>query len=233
LPVRKPALYAADVFSTLARSQGIVLKPAEISRTLPEGQVMATLRSGPLRKILQDMLKYSTNITAEMVGMSASLQRLGHVRSIRASADEMSLWARDVLGMDNPAFVDHSGLGDQSRISPYDMVQALVTAHRDKRLRPILKPVRLRDAKGRPTKTHPLKVDAKTGTLNFVSCLAGYITTPKGRVLAFATFTSNEAVRSTLSRAERERPPGGRTWARRSRSLQQDLLERWGQVYAT
>ncbi len=232
LPVRKPALYAADVFSTLARSQGIVLKPVEVRHQLPQGTIVARHQSGPLRGILQAMLKYSTNVTAEMVGMSASAKRLGHVRSLRASAQEMNVWAEAALGMERPAFVDHSGLGEDSRLSPSDMVQALVTAHRDKRLRPILKPIRMRDAKGRPVREHPLKVDAKTGTLNFVSCLAGYLTTPKGRVLAFAMFTADEAVRRKITRAERERPPGGRAWNRRSRALQQDLLERWGQVYA-
>lgn len=56
LPVRFPALYAADVFRTLARSNGIVLKPAEFAETLPIGTVLAEIESAPLEPILQGMM---------------------------------------------------------------------------------------------------------------------------------------------------------------------------------
>jgi len=34
--------------------------------------------------------------------------------------------------------------------------------------------------------------------------------------------------RATLTRAQRERPEGGRAWNGRSKRLQQGLIERWG-----
>ena len=40
------------------------------------------------------MLKFSTNLTAELVGMAATAQRRGEALGIRASAQEMSRWAR-------------------------------------------------------------------------------------------------------------------------------------------
>ncbi|MFD1808302.1 D-alanyl-D-alanine carboxypeptidase [Gemmobacter lanyuensis] len=49
---------------------------------------------------------------------------------------------------------------------------------------------------------------AKTGTLNFVSALAGYITPPGGRQMAFAIFTADPDRRARLTVAEREDPPG-------------------------
>lgn len=232
LPVRKPALYAADVFATMARSHGIVLKSPTVTSRPVEGAVLAQHFSGSLRSILEDMLRYSTNITAEMVGMSASARRLGSVPTLRTSAAEMNAWAKAELGMQSPALVDHSGLGAANRLSPQDMVRSLVRAHQTEQLRPILKQITLRDAKGRPNKGHALTVEAKTGTLNFVSCLAGYLTVPDGRVLAFAMFTADETQRALIPREDRERPPGARSWNQRSKALQQSLLERWGQVYA-
>ena len=110
--------------------------------------------------------------------------------------------------------------------------KALARWARAELLRPILKPVALRDKNGRPVQNHPIKADAKTGTLNFVSSLAGYVTATSGRELVFAYFSSNEEIRATITRAERERPRGGRGWANRSRRLQRTLLERWGVVYA-
>ena len=47
-------------------------------------------------------------------------------------------------------------------------------------------------------------------------------------VMAFAVFTADMPRRATLTRAQRERPEGGRAWNGRSKRLQQGLIERWG-----
>lgn len=233
LPVRKPALYAGDVFQTLARAHGIALKAPTIVESAPQGAILVTHQSDDLRSILRAMLRYSTNLTAEMVGMAASVKRAGAVRNLRASAAEMSRWAADALGAGSMKLVDHSGLGSDSRMTADDMVAALVKVHRNAVLRPILKPVALRDQKGRPLRNHPISVDAKTGTLNFVSGLAGYMTGRDGTVLAFAIFAADEATRGRLSKANREAPQGARGWNRRAKMMQQHLIERWGVLYAT
>ncbi len=232
LPVRKPGLYAGDVFATLAGAHGIRLGKPVIIEELPFGQPLVTHKSPPLWIILRDMLKFSTNVTAEMIGLSASVKRLGQVADLRASAAEMNRWCREALGMRAPQLVDHSGLGDDSKMTTLDMACALMKAH-DSPLRPILKRVAMRDAKGRPAKTHPLVVDAKTGTLNFVSGLAGYVTAPDGRIMAFAILAADQAARAKIARADREGPPGARNWNRRAKRVQQALMERWGVLYGT
>ncbi|MFK7878403.1 D-alanyl-D-alanine carboxypeptidase/D-alanyl-D-alanine-endopeptidase [Roseobacter sp.] len=232
LPVRHPGLYAGDVFATLARSHGIVLKTAELVEEMPMGSVIASVKSPPMNEILHGMLKYSNNLTAEMVGLATTRARSGRVNTLAASALQMNLWAMENLGMTRPAFVDHSGLGGASRISANDMVRGLAAAHKEAELRPILKPVNLFDKDGRTTKNHPVKVVAKTGTLNYVSGLAGFITAPGGREMVFAVFCADEDIRATITRANRERPKGARPWATRARRLQRKLLGRWGTVYA-
>lgn len=227
LPVRRPGLYAGEVFAVLARSNGVVLEAPKVTRQSPDGVEVAKIESDPLEDILRGMLKYSTNLTAEMVGFAATYARLGKVTSFAQSAAEMNAWAVAKLGMRAPAFLDHSGLNGDSRISALDMVAGLGAAGRSKVLRPILKPVTIRDAKGRPVSSHPAKVAAKTGTLNYVSGLAGYISTPQERELVFAIFTADLEKRAAIPRAQRERPPGARNWANRSRGLQRALLQRW------
>lgn len=231
LPVRRPEKYAADVFRTLARSHGIVLPQASPIDQLPAGSTVVTQQSAILRDILRDMLKYSTNITAEMVGLAATNTGQSPATTLRASAQKMSQWAKTGLGMSDPKLVDHSGLGDASRLTARDMVLALSHAKARIALKPLLKEVTLRHADGTPNKTHPLKIVAKTGTLNFASALAGYVTTAEGKELAFAIFTADQSKRRSLKKNERERPQGGRTWIRRSKTLQQKLLERWGLLY--
>lgn len=232
LPVRKPALYAAEVFQTLARSNGIVLKPAERTDAPGADAVeLARHESAPMREILRDMLTYSTNITAECVGMTASKARGGAVTSLAASAAEMNAWAMEDLGMAAPAFRDHSGLGGDSRISAQDMVAGLLAARKSLELKALLKDHPLRDEQRRIIEDHPLAVSAKTGTLNFVSGLGGFIDLPDGTELVFAVFSADLDRRDALSRAERERPPGGRAYNTRARMLQQDLIVRWGILY--
>ncbi|MFW8636539.1 D-alanyl-D-alanine carboxypeptidase/D-alanyl-D-alanine endopeptidase [Cribrihabitans pelagius] len=233
LPVRNPGAYAGDVFRTLVQAEGIRLPPAEAAASLPQGEVLASRLSPPLEAMLKAMLKYSNNLIAEMIGMSASAARAGRPASLAASAAEMNRWAAARYGMANTVMVDHSGLGGQSRMTPQDLTGALAAAYREGQLLPLLKPYRLRDSKGRPVKSHPIKVAAKTGTLNFVSGLGGYITAPDGRVLAFAIFSADAAARAKIKRADRERPRGGRSWSRRARNLQQELIERWGAVYGS
>ena len=232
LPVRKPELYAGEVFQTFAGSHGIRLEAPEPIRGLPQGATaLAGRQSAPLREILGDMLRYSTNLTAEVVGMSATAARGASVPSLAVSAREMSRWAGQRLGMGRAHFVDHSGLGDASRVTAGEMVTALAAAERAETLRPILKEIKLRDSQGRPVQDHPVAVRAKTGTLHFVSALAGYIDVPGDRELAFAILTADTERRAGLSRAERERPEGARAWNGRSRRLQQALIERWGILY--
>ncbi|MDW4498446.1 D-alanyl-D-alanine carboxypeptidase/D-alanyl-D-alanine-endopeptidase [Sulfitobacter sp. D35] len=233
LPVKKPGLYAGDVFATLARSHGIKLKPAQTVDTLPGGVTLAARNSRALSEILRGMLRYSTNLTAEMVGLWATRTRVGPVPTLAASAHQMNLWSVEAMGCDGMDLKDHSGLSDQSRVHPGDMVHVLVRAHEANLLRPILKDVTMRDSQGRPVKTHPVKAAAKTGTLNFVSGLAGYVTALDGRELAFAIFTADEDARSRIPRADQEGPPGARPWSARSRRLQVKLVERWGTVYGS
>ena len=95
-------------------------------------------------------------------------------------------------------------------------------------LRPIMRDIPLAGADQQVIDDPRVSVRAKTGTLNFVSALAGYLTAPDGRVMAFAVFTADMPRRATLTRAQRERPEGGRAWNGRSKRLQQGLIERWG-----
>ena len=225
LPVRQPTDYVGDVFQTLARGHGLRFAGVDHASAVPEGAVLlAEHESEPLSDILRGMMRWSTNLTAEVVGLAAT--QAGGVRpaTLRASGAAMSDWMRDSLGARQPALVDHSGLGDQSRLRAADMVAVLLAAGPDGALRGLMR--------DRPIPDHPVELVAKTGTLNFVSSLAGYARVPGGRDLAFAIFCADMDRRAALSEAERERPPGARSYNTRAKALQQRLIERWAAIYA-
>ncbi|RYH10092.1 D-alanyl-D-alanine carboxypeptidase/D-alanyl-D-alanine-endopeptidase [Tropicimonas sp. IMCC6043] len=231
LPVRKPTVYTAEVFQVLAGALGISLREAVPADAPLVGTEIARVESEDLRSIIHDMLKYSTNVTAEALGLAATGRAGAVPETLAASAGRMSGWIGEEIGSPRPALVDHSGLGGASRVSARDMVRSLVTLGPRHDIEPLMKPITMKDAKGRPVEDHPVQIRAKTGTLNFVSTLAGYATLPGGRRLAFATFVTDVPRRDAIPLEQRERPEGVRSWTARARTLQLQLIDRWGDVY--
>ena len=231
LPVRKPELYAAEVFQIFARSHGIVLGRGLIVSVAPRGRVLVERKSPPLQRILRDMLRYSTNLTAEVVGLSASLARGRQVTGLSGSAAAMNRWGRTHLGLRRPRLVDHSGLGDGARLSASDMVTALVRAGPDGTLSSILKTLPMRDGDGNSLPNSPVSIRAKTGTLNFVSALAGFVKAGNRSDLAFAIFAADIDRRRSIPDADREKPSGAKSWNTQARKLQHGLIERWVTLY--
>lgn len=224
LPVRHPERYTGEVFAVLMRAHGLRLPDPVMTSARPQGAVLAELRSDALGSVMRDMLRFSTNITAETIGLTAS-----GATSLRLSGKAMSDWlaARHKV---SAQFVDHSGLGGASRISPAEMVRALRAA-RAGGLPGLLREQGVQDENGKTIKNHPVRVIAKTGTLNFVSALAGYIQPPSGKELTFAMFSADVKRRDSLAMSQREQPDGGRQWTRRARTMQGQLIRRWAVLY--
>ncbi len=230
LPVRDPALYAGDVFRALAAAAGTALPAAVRSREPVAGAAVVTHESAPLTDVLRDMLKFSTNVTAEAVGLAASIARGGTPATLAQSAAQMNAWAEAALGA-KIAMQDHSGLGDGSRIAPAEMARVLVAAASPGVLRGLFRVVALPDEKGRPLARQPAAIAAKTGTLNFVSGLTGYLTPNGGPDLVFAIYAADVPRHDAVPLAARERPDGLPGWLASARRLQQRLLGRWAVVY--
>ncbi len=230
LPVRHPGAYVAEVFQTLCAAQGIKLPQAEVVYTLPQATEIVRHESEALPDLLRKMMRFSTNLTAEAVGLTAS-----GAGTLEGSAAVMTAWARRRFGV-QAVFGDHSGLGPKSRISPAAMVQLMIKARQDKRLsalHDLMKTVDLPNGDGKPAtkSTKPdrvAQVFAKSGTMNFVSNLSGYVDAPDGRSLAFAIFTADLPRRQAVPVWNRESPEGDRAWVKRAHRLQGQLLNRWG-----
>lgn len=219
LPVRKPELYAGDVFQTLCRAKGLVLPTPEVIDELPEAQEIVAHDSPALDILLADMLEYSTNLTAEAIGLRAS-----GAQDQRSSGAAMRDWFLEQgLGQDF-LLLDHSGLSTQSRVTAVGMARAMGMA-------------KGADALGRLMKRNPLDRDlgaqssrnytvhAKTGTLNFVSNLAGFIAADGGRKASFALLCTDQP--RQVASVGQELPAGVSTWTRQAKQLQREILTGW------
>ena len=161
--------------------------------------------------------------------MSASLVNGVPLANLIGSGSRMAGWAQTRFGTRRMTFRDHSGLGYDSEINAQDMVDIL---RQGQSCESLMKSLAIAD----PERTDGKPLDgvtavAKTGTLNFVSSLVGYIYTKSGRKLVFAIFTADKQRRDSIPTELRERPPGSRSWANRSRRLQKRLLAEWARQF--
>lgn len=219
LPVRNPELYAGDVFQTLCRAKGLVLPTPEVIADLPVGDEVAAIDSPPLTTILRDMLRYSTNLTAEVVGLHAS-----GAGSPAQSAQAMQTWL--VAQEQGLSFrlADHSGLSDDTRITAQGMSRLLAGPGLAAGLPDLLRIDPLDDDLGADARLSG-RVRGKTGTLNFVSNLAGYLTAADGRQLAFTLLCADPPRQAATS--GQELPSGVLGWTRDAKMLQRRILSAW------
>ena len=227
LPVRHSGLYTGDVLRALLLARGCRVPEPQLTDATTRGAVLAEHFSDPLQSIVRDMLRYSTNLTAEAVALSATIAQGHEVRALAPSAGRMAAWVQDAHGGQGFELLDHSGLGDGSRVSALSMARFMLSARRGGQLPDLLRDHPMRDTEGRPRRDHPVTAKAKTGTLNFVSTLTGYAQLPQGRPVVFSIMCADLPRRRIAQEAGRERPPGARGWNRRARALQQQLIERW------
>ncbi len=230
LPVRSPGEYAGEVFRELARSFGVRLPFCELADAAPAGTVLARVASVDSARMLRDMLKYSTNLTAEVTGLRASQRRGENPVDLAASSAAMTRWLRARYGLHRATFVNHSGLTDQTRMTAEEMVQVLDIAAAGP-LPDLLKDIAVNTAPGSKTRMEGLRVRAKTGTLNFTRGLAGYMDGAGGRRLAFSIFTSDLEARAAIRAGAGEVPRGAVSWRNAARRQEMALLRTWSRAY--
>jgi serine-type D-Ala-D-Ala carboxypeptidase/endopeptidase (penicillin-binding protein 4) len=145
------------------------------------GWPLAVRWSPPLAEVLRHMDVVSDNFTAELV-----LKQLGAVVAREGTTAAGAQVVRSVLAAHEVSLVgvriaDGSGLSDLDRITPKALVTILQRGWADREIRSVLfgvLPVSGRDGTLEDRMTRPPargNVRAKTGTLNGVSALSGYV----------------------------------------------------------
>ncbi|MBV9335058.1 MAG: D-alanyl-D-alanine carboxypeptidase/D-alanyl-D-alanine-endopeptidase [Solirubrobacterales bacterium] len=184
-----PGAFAAKELVLTMNSEGIGARP--LNRTLPAppgARQLASVQSPPLSVLLKLMDVPSDDFFAEMLTKQLGV-RFGGAGSIQAGAGVISQ-VIESFGM-HPAIVDGSGLSRDDRSSPGQVVALLRTMWGSSIGRALAAslPVVGVDGTVQWIAAHTAaqgRCAAKTGTLNYVTNLAGYCTARNGHVLAFA-----------------------------------------------
>lgn len=157
---------------------------------------LATWKSPPLRDLVGRMLKASDNHVAVHLfahaakAMGKEASRQGGMQALQVLAEKAGLDTRQML------IYDGDGLTLLDRMSPHQMSQWLRRAAKNDTTFPVL----LDALPGSPGSEEKLaryganlkgKLWAKTGSMEGVAALAGYIKTDSGRWLSFAIFANH------------------------------------------
>jgi D-alanyl-D-alanine carboxypeptidase/D-alanyl-D-alanine-endopeptidase (penicillin-binding protein 4) len=184
-----PGAFAAKELVLTMHGAGIGARP--LNRTLPapgNAQPLASVTSPPLSVLLKLMDVPSDDFFAEMLTKQLGV-RFGAGGSITAGAQVISN-VIDSFGL-HPRIVDGSGLSRDDRSSPDEVVDLLKTIWNTPTGRILSASLPVVGMSGTVQNIAPHtaaqgRCIAKTGTLNYVTNLAGYCTAQNGHVLAFA-----------------------------------------------
>jgi D-alanyl-D-alanine carboxypeptidase/D-alanyl-D-alanine-endopeptidase (penicillin-binding protein 4) len=200
--VDDPARFAAEIFKQALASHGVRIRQRPIGNaTVPlTAKLVAHHDSPPLIDVVRAMNKHSDNYYAESL-----LKTLG--AELKATpgpatwADGTAALRTQLASLGLPAGSyrtgNGSGLYSASAVSAKQLVTLLAAAHKDYRIGPDLAaslPVGGFDGTlsrrwhGKPAQG---RVRAKTGTLDKVSTLAGYVAVDPAHVLGFAVLVND------------------------------------------
>jgi len=184
-----PGAFAAKELVLTMHGAGIGARPLNRTLPAPSGtQQLASVESPPLNVMLKLMDVPSDDFFAEMLTKQLGV-RFGSAGSITAGAQVISQQI-DGLGL-HPKIVDGSGLSRSDRSSPGEVVDLLQTIWDTPNGRILAASLPTVGVNGTVENIaqHTAaqgRCIAKTGTLNYVTNLAGYCTARDNHVLAFA-----------------------------------------------
>ena len=215
VPVPDPARFAASALAEVLKARGIAVEGGVTSvhdaaasvvtgrqvfaPALEEGrgvvQVLAMHRSPPLQEILTVINKRSHNVYAESV-----LRTVGRVATGHGSVEGGQAALDALLGASSPAAAsvrmdDGSGLSVANRASARSFVELLSfmekSPHRDAYLATLPEAAVDRGLRRMQQTPAAGNLRAKTGTIDRVSSLSGYVRAKNGELLAFSIISND------------------------------------------
>lgn len=196
-----PARFAIEVFSSYLKQVGVKInKGTEIVVLPPLDSKEICRHESTLVEMLPPLLKDSQNQIAETLLRLVGAQGADHPVGFKEGKEAMLQYLQTKVGLDirNIRFMNGSGLYDANRLSSSDIVRMLEYIKKKETLDLLVSslPVAGRDGTMRNRlRNTPLagRVRAKTGTLEDVVSLAGYMFLPNGKTVVFGVITNQSS----------------------------------------
>jgi D-alanyl-D-alanine carboxypeptidase/D-alanyl-D-alanine-endopeptidase (penicillin-binding protein 4) len=200
MAIQDPRLYAKKILDDLLKKVGIKYNALVFDKTPKKLQSFAIIPSPAINKILKKMMYESDNLIAETLVKKIASQisnkegswNIGTKAIVNLLREEFDFQDTDI------AVKDGSGGSRKNLISPNAMVEILTAAYRDESISddflssfPQAGQVNSSLEKRFMGIASKVKIYAKTGTLDNVSTLSGYVFCNSGRNYVFSIMTNN------------------------------------------
>jgi D-alanyl-D-alanine carboxypeptidase/D-alanyl-D-alanine-endopeptidase (penicillin-binding protein 4) len=236
LPVKATSAHTALLLQALAKAAGVALAAPERGQVPSDARAIGRVDSQPLAEILVGLLRYSSNPSAELIGLAASRRLTGRSLDLGPSAAALTSWIEQRAPKANWQgfyLANHSGLTPDSRVTPRQMARLLSLIALDGTLIPEMPA--LTDEGRATTADNARGLTGKSGTMDYARGLAGYFLAKDGRRLGFAIFVFDRARRAVLDAEMDPRIPNSTSealdWVHRALLVDQLLLARWMKSY--
>jgi D-alanyl-D-alanine carboxypeptidase/D-alanyl-D-alanine-endopeptidase (penicillin-binding protein 4) len=197
IPVLNPALLTGNVIKNAIDEAGIKVSGPVVADKVPRwANLIYTHYSDPLSSVITEYNKNSVNIIGENLMKTLGAQYKGIPGTWDKGSAVISEFLNEVGIKNGFKIVDGSGLSLLNRVSPETLTDILSYAYEDKLISTDFLdslPVAGIDGtlKKRFTQSEVQgRVRAKTGYLNNVRALSGYVFTKKGDVLVFSILSN-------------------------------------------
>lgn len=201
LSISDPDQWAVDWTNQLLKEKGISVYSIKIARSPQEGYTtVGSIESKPMSELVKYMLYRSNNLYADAIAktVGAEFYKLPatYPRTTRALRAVLLKYANINLG--NTYIVDGNGLSPHNLVTPHKMLEILEFINLNDDKIGFIKLLPVADESGTlhwraSTKNPPLgkNVAAKTGSLQNVSNLMGFMRTKSGTRVPFVFYTNS------------------------------------------
>jgi D-alanyl-D-alanine carboxypeptidase/D-alanyl-D-alanine-endopeptidase (penicillin-binding protein 4) len=193
-----PNEYAFALFQQLWRELGGILSGRVRDGTVPESaRLLATWDSAPLAEVIRDINKFSNNVMARQLFLTLSLAADNPPVSTDKAARAMREWlARSHLDFPELQVENGSGLSRSERISPRHLGELLLYAARSPLMPEYAGSLPIPGVDGtlrRRLAGSPAigQAHLKTGYLDGVRAIAGYVVDSRGRTLVVVSIINH------------------------------------------
>jgi D-alanyl-D-alanine carboxypeptidase/D-alanyl-D-alanine-endopeptidase (penicillin-binding protein 4) len=204
-----PASYAPRAVQGLWNQMGGQLSGAvrygPVPAALLAGAPTLELRSPPLAEIVRDINKHSNNVMAQQLFLTLARESTGTVATLdNARAVLERWWQTRISTSEALALENGSGLSRQERITARALGLLLQTAYRSPLMPELMASLPISGVDGtlkRAKVAKPGSAHLKTGSLNGVSAIAGYVHAASGKryvLVALANHPNAPAARAAF-----------------------------------
>lgn len=234
LPVKQPDRMTAQIFRVIADRLGLALPEAQDGEVPAAASLLAQHESPALPDLLQGLLRYSNNLSAELIGLTTAGKITGKAVTLEtAAAVEMHWLAEHLPAMSWRGFqmANFSGLDGANRASPRQMMAILQAIVAEPALAASLPDLAVSMDEAGALAAAGWHVTGKSGTMDYAAGLAGIIAGPAGRRYGYVIFLTDERRRAALAASFDPRvlhpAQDGRAWTLHARQMEMALVKNW------